>query len=72
MPLKCIWIGDWLMALCPGFTKVSVILLYRRIFLPNKVKRPILKVLLWITMVISVAWTIAIFVANICEYFSSL
>ncbi|MCJ1447904.1 MAG: hypothetical protein MMC23_008416 [Stictis urceolatum] len=57
-----LWVGQWLSALAVGFTKISILFLYRRIFLGK-----VFLITTNIMVIISVVWTIAFVFANIFE-----
>lgn len=54
---------QWLVVLAPGLTKMSVLLLYRRIFLGK-----VFRITTWILLVSSSVWTIGFFFGNICKF----
>ena len=65
---KTVWILNWIAIPAFGLNKLSVLLLYRRIFDTRvKAASPIFRTLLWFLIVICIMWTVAFFWADICK-----
>ena len=58
---QCLWVVQWTAALGEGLTKISILLLYKRIFLGKT-----FIVSTSIVMALCVTWTISFFFSNFC------